>query len=288
MKLLRYYVLPFVALSLSPGCTHAAQPLEQNKKTTPTLILLNTTEDKVEVCFTVAEHKERVTLTKLDHCEIKQFTDLQELLIMPYGKIKGQLTKEVLSAGYVQQENHVNHPSIILAQEGEADCYLAIKTNGTTNQGFFGNIYNAIAGKVLPYRLKILHDFTPKNILKGLIFEFFPQVELAFNEGKDILPRYFLRLPENASKEEVYAGYQREIARWKNMYDKSSKESKRELASQIHSFLKEACKKLLGQNNSYDYKLFKSGLSKKPLSDVLTPNPMELAASESDSSAEEN
>ncbi len=78
----------------------------------------------------------------------------------------------------------------------------------------------------------------------------FPQVALAVKEGRELLPRYFLNLPEEASRESIEKAYQRAVKRWQPL-TKSSKECMRELGMNMLHVLRQAYLSLIGEENTF-------------------------------------
>ncbi len=214
------------------------------------LLLGNKTGGKIEVVYRLRGEETGASETLIPHQEFKlkdRLDELEELYIIPYGEWLGKVEASFLSGGLIGQENIVERDSFKEVQHRRARYQLTVSKGGGGITSLIGsNLVSRFVGEVLPYAL---HEDTmihagARAKLSGLSVAFFPQVELASAEDRDILPHYFLNVPKDASRISIDKAYRRSCDQWLPM-TQNSNESKRELAKRILYYLEQAYKKLV-------------------------------------------
>lgn len=137
----------------------------------------------------------------------KNIDELELLNVIPYGEIKGKISKETISFGLLGPENLAARiKNVRLQNPFKRHIVLIIRKK-------------PYIGGVLPYDFEVVaQDESPEpKRVASLTWELFPKVAEAVQLKKKIEPRYFLELGPNPSEDDIKKAYDQLQQKWKPM-----------------------------------------------------------------------
>ena len=230
--------------------------------------LTNTIDDAIEVSYRLKGDKECVSEKVISEqiFTLPSLSEIEELYVLPYGKIKGKFCASYLTGGLTGKNNLVNRDGFKEALEGNTDCQLAIENHPSNNV-----FTNALKKRLLPFLITkndqhiqgsrdglggiTTCSYEPyylkknKDKAKLTIIRFFPQALKVWDDLGYIPARYLLNLTEEASEESIKKAYAKILMRWEPLLE-HDKECMRDLANNILYIVEQAYKKLLNDENN--------------------------------------
>ncbi len=251
----------YIISALIPGILAFSLPLwsmdadiEIAETTQSALYVKNKAYNKIELIYKLkGENQSVMTLDNgAETCLASDVSCLERLMVLPYGKWKGWASKKALSGGYLEAQNVAGMEAVQKAQKKGNAIIIKVKLDYKEAKASYGKGWRSYAiGMTRPYRFTIHKVVLKKTMNLTTVLDQFPQAKRALEEGKAILPRYILALPENASKEDIAEASHRESSLWVSKLVSGSEDEKM-LANRAILFIEEAYKSLVGEKSRID------------------------------------
>ncbi len=184
-------------LMAAPSLLQAMQPRE------PRLIIVNSTGTTIKLWTKQGEHKSTWHLDRRKRSEIQSPQTLNELDVIAPGRVMDtpyHIIKDVKA-------------KLAEARTSRMDVQITVTPSAST--------WNPLA---IAYDL--VGRTTPQQIYR-YIYEYFPLVNAAIAERREVLPYYFLNLQANAPLASVTSAYEQEVQKLSSLIANSSSDDKR-------------------------------------------------------------
>ncbi len=200
----------------------------------------NDTSAKVEFGYRYSEKGDLRwrTLIPEQYIDIPRFTNLWELVVLPYGQVKGYFSIERLTLGYVEAPRAIKNGILEIKKFNKPlsayrynDALLSIKFVSRT--------------KAYDYNFESPVTFPPESY--HLIVDAFPQVKHAIQSHQFVFPHYFLNVEKTATAEDIEYARQNMEMQWAQRMVTDNPEMKK-YAADVLSFVRGSYNSLKGKD----------------------------------------